>query len=348
MERGLQEILSEHTMPAASALVREEDGALRCLACANACLIREGQNGLCRVRRNVAGELRVPHGYVAGLNADPIEKKPFYHVLPGAEALSFGMLGCNLHCNFCQNWISSQALRDDRAGTPPQLVSAQDLVRMARTHPTPLMVSTYNEPLITSDWAVEIFSLANEAGIRCGYVSNGNATAEVLEFIRPYVDFINVDLKAFDDDAYRELGCPLDNVLDTIVRLNAMDFWVEVVTLVVPGFNDSADSLKGMAEFIAGVSPYIPWHVTAFHPDYRMKHQRRTSADDLNRALAAGREAGLHFVYAGNMAMGDNENTYCPECGACLVRRRGFHTNENRMKGAACPDCGAAAPGIWR
>lgn len=348
MERGLADILSQHTMHAAAELVRQEDGAVRCLACGHRCRIPEGQSGICRVRQNVGGTLSVPYGYVAGLNADPIEKKPFYHVLPGAEALSFGMLGCNLHCGFCQNWISSQAFKDGRAGTPPRLVEAEDLVRMARTHPAPLMVSTYNEPLITSDWAVEVFARAKEAGIRCGYVSNGNATPEVLEFIRPYVEFMNVDLKAFDDGAYRTLGCPLDNVLDTIRRLHEMDFWTEVVTLIVPGFNDDARSLEGIAEFIAGISPRIPWHVTAFHPDYRMTHQRRTRADDLNRAIAAGRAAGLQFIYAGNMALGGKENTYCPGCGECVVTRRGFHTLENRLRQGACPGCGESLPGIWR
>lgn len=347
---NLGEFLYSHTMPAAEALVRhEEEGVIRCLACGNRCRIAEGETGICRMRINRNGELRVPSGYVAGLQVDPIEKKPFFHAYPGRNALSFGMVGCNLHCSFCQNWVSSQTLKDDQAGTLPQTVSADRMVEFAVEQGAPVVVSTYNEPLITADWAAAVFEKAKTKGLVCGFVSNGNATPEVLKFIRPFVDLYKVDLKTFDETSYRSLGCDIRNVLDTIRTLKEMGFWVEVVTLVVPGFNDSVKELSDIASFIASVSPDIPWHVTAFHPDYRELNRRRTTPEDLERAYCAGKEAGLRFVYSGNLPgqTGDRENTSCPSCQATLIRRHGFYVLENRMKGGACPNCHAPIPGVW-
>lgn len=350
-EVSLNELLRENTRIAAPELVvkeEKEEKALRCLACGHRCFIRNGRAGICRVRYNEDGELHVPGGYVAGLQVDPIEKKPFFHAFPGRDALSFGMLGCDFHCGYCQNWVSSQALRDERSVVLPNMVDEHGLVEHALRNEAPVVVSTYNEPLITADWAVKVFEPAREKGLVCGFVSNGNATPEVLEYIRPYVDLYKVDLKSFNDKNYRKLGGVLDNVLDTIKRLKDMGFWVELVTLVVPGFNDSPQELKDMAEFIAGVSPDIPWHVTAYHPDYKMENER-TTPRELDRAYMAGKDAGLNFVYAGNMpgAVGDRENTYCSGCGGLLIRRNGFYIVENRMKGAACPDCSHETPGVW-
>lgn len=346
----LKQMLEENTMSSAPELVRKEnDGVLRCLACGHRCRVADGKAGVCRVRFNRGGELRVPAGYVAGLQIDPIEKKPFYHAYPGRDALSFGMLGCDLHCSYCQNWVTSQALRDDSAVAPPRQVSPQRLVELALEERVPVVVSTYNEPLITADWAVEIFKLARAEGLVCGFVSNGNATPEVLEFIRPYVDLYKVDLKSFNDRNYRKLGCTLANVLESIERLKAMGFWVEIVTLVVPGFNDSDEELSGIARFLAGVSPEIPWHVTAFHPDYKMTDPPRTPTETLIRAHDVGKAAGLKFVYAGNLpgGVGDRENTYCPNCDELLIRRYGFYVKENRMDAGRCPKCQAQVPGIW-
>jgi pyruvate formate lyase activating enzyme len=286
---------------------------------------------------------------VAGVQVDPIEKKPFYHAYPARDAVSFGMLGCDFHCGYCQNWVTSQALRNEAAVARPNFVSPERLVQVAVEQKVPVMVSTYNEPLITADWAVEIFKLAKAEGITCGFVSNGNATPEVLEFIRPYVDLYKVDLKAFNDRSYRELGGILENVLDTIKRLKRMDFWVEIVTLVVPGFNDGAGELTSIAEFIADVSTDIPWHITAFRPDYKMTDPPRTPTDTLIRAYDIGKAAGLSFVYPGNChgQVGNRENTYCPSCARWLIRRRGFVVEENRMKGSACPFCQTPIPGVW-
>jgi pyruvate formate lyase activating enzyme len=250
---------------------RLPDQRVRCYACGHSCLIPEGRDGVCKVRFNRGGTLFVPSGYVAtSLQVDPIEKKPFFHVMPGARTLSFGMLGCDYHCSYCQNWITSQAIRDPGAVAAPARVSAEEIVRAALAHQAPIITSTYNEPLITSEWAVSVFKLAKARGLKTAYVSNGNATPEVLDYLRPWLDLYKVDLKGFDDKSYRKLGGKLETVLNTIRLLVEKGFWVEVVTLLVPGFNDSDGELRGLARFLAGVSRDIPWHVTAFHPDYKM------------------------------------------------------------------------------
>jgi len=346
----LKELLHENTIRGAAELtIHEPNGAVTCLACGHRCRIPPGRSGVCRVRFNADGELRAPGGYVAGVQVDPIEKKPFYHAYPGRDALSFGMLGCDLHCSYCQNWVTSQSLRDDAAVARPNLCSAEQLVEMAVSRRVPVLVSTYNEPLITADWAVEIFKLARSQGIVCGFISNGNGTPEVLEFIRPYVDLYKVDLKSFNDRSYRKLGGVLQNVLDTIDRLVQMKFWVEIVTLIIPGFNDGDEELKQIARFLAGVSIDIPWHVTAFHPDYKMTDPPRTPAATLIRAYDIGKAAGLRYVYPGNLpgAFGERENTLCPSCDVTLIRRRGFLVTENRMTGDHCPRCSTWIPGVW-
>ncbi|HSQ39353.1 MAG TPA: AmmeMemoRadiSam system radical SAM enzyme, partial [Anaerolineales bacterium] len=298
---------------------QEAGGAVRCFACGHRCLIRPGRRGICQVRFNEGGKLRVPFGYVAALQADPIEKKPFSHVLPGATALTFGMLGCDFHCGFCQNWYTSQAMRDPNSDSAIGLarrISPKQMIEAARRTLSSVVVSSYNEPLITSEWAVAIFKEAKSAGLKCAYVSNGNNTPEVMEYLRPYLDAYKVDLKSMNDKNYRKLGGVLQNTLDGIKRARELGLWVEVVTLVIPGFNDSNEELWEAARFIAGVSPDIPWHVTAFHKDYHMTSPDNTSPQTLVRAAEIGREAGLRYVYAGNLPgyVGEYESTHCPKC----------------------------------
>ena len=322
-----------------------------CYACGHRCKIPPGKPGICRVRENREGVLFVPIGYVGALQLDPVEKKPFFHALPGANALSFGMLGCDYHCGYCQNWLTSQAMRDPQASSPPMDVSAEELVDLALQNGARIVTSTYNEPLITSEWAVEVFRIARARGLVTSYVSNGNATEGVLRFIKPWVDLYKVDLKGFDDAHYRKLGGVLSVVLEAIERLVAMKFWVEVVTLIIPGWNDSEDEIRGIAKFLSGVSRDIPWHVTAFHDDYKMRDRGRTAARTLIRAAEIGKEEGLRFVYGGNLPglVGDLENTRCPGCGALLIERYGFEILANRIgEKGACPDCGLAIPGVWR
>ena len=329
------------------------DGALRCLACGHRCLIRDGRRGICQVRFNRGGELRVPWGYVAALNADPVEKKPFYHILPGAIALTFGMLGCDFHCGYCQNWLSSQALRDpasDESAYFVRRISPEQIVEVARRSGAEVIASSYNEPLITSEWAVAVFKLAIQAGMRCVYVSNGNGTPEVLEYLRPYLSGMKIDLKSMQDKNYRQLGGVLKNVLDTIQRVKEMGLWLEVVTLVVPAFNDSNDELWDTARFLSSVSPDIPWHVTAFHSDYKMSDTANTPAQTLLRAAEIGREAGLRYVYAGNLPgrVDEYEDTFCPKCNSPLVRRSGYFIRQNHITPqGTCPQCGTKIAGVW-
>ncbi len=323
---------------------------VHCYACGHDCKIPDGAAGVCKVRFNRAGRLMVPWGYVGGVQCDPIEKKPFFHAYPGALAYSFGMLGCDLHCSYCQNWVTSQALRDPDAVAPPIETSPRTIVGDAVRLGARVLVSTYNEPLITSEWAVAIFKEAKDAGLTTAFVSNGNGTPRVLEYLRPWVDLYKVDLKSFDDRHYRQLGGRIQPILDTIRRLHAMDIWLEIVTLLIPGFNDSDDELARLTEFLAAVSADIPWHVTAFHKDYRMTDPSDTTPEMLMRAADIGRRAGLRFIYAGNLPgqVGALEDTMCPACGVTLVERFGYHIRNYRLTPQGeCPRCGTRVPGRW-
>jgi pyruvate formate lyase activating enzyme len=327
-----------------------ERNRIRCFACGHCCPIAEGQAGVCKVRFNQGGRLYVPWGYVGGVQCDPIEKKPFFHAYPGALAYSFGMLGCDLHCSYCQNWVTSQALRDPQAVSPPLEASPELLVQDALRQGAKVLVSTYNEPLITAEWAVAILKEARAAGLKTAFVSNGNGTPQVLEYLRPWIDFYKVDLKSFDDQHYRQLGGRIGPILDTIRSLHAMGIWVEIVTLMIPGFNDSDDELRRLSEFLASVSLDIPWHVTAFHKDYKMSDPADTKPEDLMRAADIGKAAGLRYIYAGNLpgAVGDLEDTHCHNCGHTLIRRYGYFIEEYRITpDGHCPTCQAAIPGHW-
>lgn len=254
-----------------------------------------------------------------------------------------------LVCN-CQNWLTSQALRHDAAGVRPTRVSAAQLIGLAQQAGAKAMVSSYNEPLITTEWAVEVFQQARAHDLICGFVSNGNATAEALDYLRPWAQCYKIDLKTMQDRNYRQLGAVLQHILDGIRMVHERGFWLEIVTLLVPGFNDAEAELRDLAGFIAAVSPDIPWHVTAFHPDYQMTGQRATTARDLLRAAVIGKEAGLHFVYAGNLPgqIGDFAHTFCPGCGQVLIERTGFQIRSYRLTPAGtCPACAAVIPGIW-
>jgi pyruvate formate lyase activating enzyme len=250
----------------------------------------------------------------------------------------------------CQNWVTSQALRDPSAVAAPQEITPRELVRLAFEHQARIVTSTYNEPLITSEWAVAVFREAQKAGLVCSYVSNGNGTPEVLDYIKPWVSLYKVDLKSFRDRHYRELGGTLERVLWTIRALHENGFWVEIVTLLIPGFNDSDEELTDIARFLVSVSPDIPWHVTAFHKDYKMTGPDNTSVATLLRAAEIGTREGLRFVYAGNLPgqVGKWENTRCPGCGELLIERHGFRVLRNRVADGHCPRCARAIPGFWK
>jgi len=480
------------------------ENEVRCYACAHRCLIKDGLRGICKVRYNRGGNLMVPRGYVGALQCDPIEKKPFFHAFPGTDALTFGMLGCDLHCSYCftgdarvatnsgmqkfadlwvqsiplskadpqqreppegltatggdgrqhrvlqifrhdyegevvrlaprllkpfeatpdhpvlattapgrnepnfvragqlttrhflcapfggeldylavdevrrrqyrgpvfnletdgphtylannavvhncQNWVTSQALRDPGALTEPMDITPRQLVDIASAQRASVVATSYNEPLITSEWAVEVFKEARPRGFSTAYISNGNATEEVLEFIRPYTDLYKIDLKSFRDKNYRSLGGKLENILNGIRMVHQMGFWLEIVTLIIPGFNDGDEELGDIARFLAGLSPSIPWHVTAFHKDYKMQDPDNTTPQTLLRAARIGEAAGLEYIYAGNLPgrVKPYEDTRCPRCKSTLIRRIGYRILEDRLTGVGrCFKCGQGIPGVW-
>jgi pyruvate formate lyase activating enzyme len=347
----LRTILDSQVREADPRLVeRLENHRLRCFSCGHCCPIPEGQAGVCKVRFNRGGKLYVPWGYTAGTQCDPVEKKPFFHAHPGALAYSFGMMGCDLHCSYCQNWVTSQALRDPSAVSSPQHASPEALVQDALSQGAKILVSTYNEPLITSEWAVAVFKQAKAAGLITGFVSNGNGTPQVLEYLRPWLDLYKVDLKSFDDRHYHELGGRIGPILDSIRRIHSMGLWLEIVTLLIPGFNDSEDELRRLTEFLAAISPDIPWHVTAFHSDYKMTDPRNTTPEDLLRAVEIGRQSGLRHIYAGNLPgmVGECEDTRCSHCKATLIERYGYFIKDYRLTPEGrCPECSTSIPGRW-
>jgi len=347
----LRDILDQRVREADPSLVEPlGNNRVRCFSCGHCCPISDGQAGVCKVRFNRGGRLYVPWGYTAGMQCDPVEKKPFFHAYPGALAYSFGMLGCDLHCGYCQNWVTSQVLRDPRAVSPPLEVSPEAMVRDALEQGAKILVSTYNEPLITSEWAVAVFKEARGAGLFTAFVSNGNGTPQVLEFLRPWIDLYKVDLKSFDDRHYHELGGRIGPILESIRRIHSLGMWLEIVTLLIPNFNDDADELRRLTEFIASVSPDIPWHVTAFHADYKMGEERDTTVEDLLRAVDIGRNTGLRYIYAGNLpgAVAEWEDTRCPQCGNTLIARYGYHIQDYRLTPeGGCLSCGNKIPGRW-
>jgi pyruvate formate lyase activating enzyme len=334
----------------AGTLWHAEGDRVRCVACGHRCLIGDGRRGICKVRFNQGGELRVPFGYVAGVQCDPVEKKPFFHVHPGCDALTFGMMGCDFHCSYCQNWVTSQALRDEASLAPVRSVTADQLVRAAGQHGARLVVSSYNEPLITAEWSVSVFQKATTEGFLCAFVSNGNATPEALEFVRPWIAAYKIDLKSFNDQRYRTLGGTLEHVTNAVRMVYQRGIWLEVLTLVVPGFNDDESELRALARFIVSIDRNIPWHVTAFHKDYKMTEANDTTGRDLIRAAEIGAAEGLNFVYAGNLPgrVGEWENTRCPNCRKTLIERYGYLVRAYRITGEGnCPFCRAAVPGVW-
>lgn len=326
---------------------KQAGGKTRCLACAHRCVAAPGGSGRCGVRFNDNGALMAPWGYVSGVAADPIEKKPFFHALPGSRTLSFGMVGCNFKCDFCQNWNISDA----RSGSlNPEETTPEDLAREACARGLKTMVSTYNEPLITAEWAAGVFSAAKAAGLRTAFVSNGYATPEAVAFLRPVLDFWKVDLKSFNAEKYRAVcGGELPKFKAGIEAIKASGVWLEAVTLLIPGFNDSDAEIGEMAAYLAGLSRDIPWHLTAFHPDHRMAATPPTPPATLLRARELAMKKGLRYVYCGNIPGEGSgfEDTSCPACAIKVVERAGFSVKSNRLDAEGRCPCGEKIPGVW-
>jgi len=300
------------------------------------------------VRENRGGALySLVYGRIVSQALDPIEKKPLFHFLPGTPALSIATVGCNFRCHFCQNWEISQYPREHGGAVLGERVTPEGLVAQAKSAGAPIIAYTYTEPTVFFELAYDTARLAAREGIRNVFVSNGYLTEEAAREIAPYLHGINIDLKSFSNEFYRRhCGATLQPVLDTIERMVGLGVWVEVTTLVIPGWNDSSQELAWLAEFLRGVSPDIPWHISRFIPAYRATDQPPTPVSTLRRAQRIGLEAGLKYVYLGNVP-GEGEDTHCPSCGETVIRRHGFYILQNRLQEGHCPSCGAEVPGIW-
>lgn len=351
---------------------KKGDDLVQCTACQRRCMIANGFSGKCGVRINHNGDLYLRvYGKAVSACVDPIEKKPFFHFLPGSRVFSIGTIGCNFQCIFCQNWDISQVsaiMREKHKSRDEaevmigeiceegQSLSPREIVDYCLENKIEVIAYTYNEPTIFVEYAADVAALARKHGIRNVFVTNGYESEECLLFMQDWCDAMNIDIKSFSEEFYKEVcgGVRLKGVLDTVRRAFDLGIWVECTTLVVPDLNDGNEELRGIAEFIAGISVDIPWHVSAFHPDYKMGDHDSTPASTLERAVSVGQEAGLKYVYTGNIPGMADESTKCFSCKTVLVERVGMECLGNRVQGSKdgktgeCPKCGAKLKGIWK
>jgi len=327
------------------------DDTVECLACSHHCKIQPGKTGICGIRKNLDGKLKLlVYGKAAALNVDPIEKKPLFHFHPGTPILSFGTVGCNFHCEFCQNWDLSQFHKTndttaiENAGRD---LMPQDAIDYCLEHEIPSIAFTYNEPAIFFEYAYDTAKLAKEHGINIVYVSNGFENRKALEKIKPYLDAINTDLKAFNPEFYLKIcGGRIEPVRENIKWIWENGIWQEITTLVVTNKNDSTEELKQIADFLVNISPDMPWHISRYHPAYLMS-EPPTSEEKLLEAYEIGKKAGLKYVYVGNIPIEGKEDTYCPKCDAVLIKRSGFDA-KNHLKGDTCPQCNTVICGKFK
>jgi len=323
----------------------KENGKIVCNLCRHNCKLKEGQVGICGVNQNANGKLKtLVYGHPIALHVDPVEKKPLYHFLPGSQVLSFGTVGCNFKCPFCQNWDISQSKEINENID----VSPAQMVQLAIEQGADSIAYTYNEPTIFYPYAKDIGVLAKEKGLKNIFVSNGFESAEMVDDMAGWVDGANIDLKSWDDTYYKKvLKGGLEEVKDTLRRMVRNGIWVEVTTLLIEGDNDSDRDLQEMASFIADeLGTYVPWHLSAFHPDYKMKDHDATHLETLLRAKRIGEEAGLKYIYLGNVPV--ESPTLCPGCHEKVIARRGYGYIRNHLIEGKCPHCGEYIEGVWR
>jgi pyruvate formate lyase activating enzyme len=330
-------------------LQTREGELLRCTACAHRCVLSDGRAGACGVREGRDGDVFVPFGYIARRYVRAVETNTVYHVEPGSKSLTFGMYGCDLRCPYCHNWRLSQALREDVAGEAPIPMTAEALADEAVAAGCRVMCAAYNEPMIAAEWVRAVFEQAKARGLRTMVVSDGNTTPEALAYLRPVTDVFRVDLKGFLPEHYKALGGRLDPVLEAIAEARRLGYWVEVVTLVVPGFNDDAGGLRGLAKKLVAIDPALPWHLNAFQPRYKMKDRPAMHPEMLVSVAGSAYARGLKFVYLGNVThtFQELEHTRCPRCHTTLIERNNFTTTTNHLVGDACPGCGERIPGLF-
>lgn len=325
------------------------DQRVRCRLCCHECVIGNGKRGICGVRENRDGVLEtLVYGQLIAANDDPIEKKPMFHLMPGSRSFSIAAVGCNLKCNFCQNADIAQMPSDRNGMVAGEAFTPQQVVAAAQQRGCASIAYTYTEPTVFFEFACDTARLAHRQGIRNVFVTNGFMSTAALERVKPWLDAANVDLKAFSDDFYKQqCGARLEPVKETLRQMKKLGIWVEVTTLIIPGLNDDPSLLAQMAAFIVDkLGTETPWHVSRFHPTYRMTDRRATPVETLIRARETGIAAGLKYVYTGNIPGMGGENTTCPGCGETVVTRSGFHITDYRIKAGHCRGCGRAIDGI--
>jgi pyruvate formate lyase activating enzyme len=326
-----------------------EGKRVHCRLCSFHCRIAEGKLGHCSVRKNVDGKLySLNYGKVVAGNPDPIEKKPLFHFLPGSRSFSIAAVGCNFRCEFCQNWqISQVALETGRIEGEP--LTPDQIVEAAIRTGCQSVAYTYTEPTIFMELAEECARAAKEQRLANVFVSNGYMTREAIDFAVDWLDGINIDLKAFNDDYYRSLcGARLQPVLDCITYVaQHTRIWMEITTLILPGQNDSEEEIKKLASFlVTEAGPDVPWHISRFYPQYKYTESEATPLETLRRAEEIGKAAGLHYVYLGNVPGEKSENTYCHNCGRMVIERMGYRIIANRIENSKCPHCGTEIAGF--
>ncbi|MDX1708648.1 MAG: AmmeMemoRadiSam system radical SAM enzyme [Desulfobacterales bacterium] len=328
-----------------------EDRKVRCNLCSHRCVIKDGRRGLCGVRENQAGKLQtLVYGKLIAQHVDPIEKKPLFHFLPGTLSYSIATVGCNLRCRFCQNADIAQMPNDHKGKIVGNAVTAEQVVEDAAASGCHSIAYTYTEPTVFFEFAYDTAKMAHARGIRNVFVTNGYMTAEAIDMIKPYLDAANVDLKSFSDDYYKDVcGARLGHVKDTLRRLKTADVFIEVTTLVVTGLNDDIAELQQLAEFIArDLGTDTPWHISRFHPTYKLTDRPATPVQTLVRAREIGFQTGLKYVYTGNVPGDEGENTFCPGCGERVIERWGFQVGAMRITDGDCAVCGKKIEGVWR
>jgi len=328
-----------------------EDNKVKCNLCSHRCLIKDGGRGICGVRQNAGGSLQtLVYGKLIARHIDPIEKKPLFHFLPGTLSYSIATVGCNFRCQFCQNADIAQMPADHNGRIVGETCSPSSVVAAAEYGGCQSISYTYTEPTVFFEFAYETAKLAADKGLRNVFVTNGYMTAEALEMIHPYLNAANVDLKAFNAKYYKEIcGARLKHVQATLKLMKSLGIFVEVTTLIVPDLNDDPAELKDLAEFIAqDLGPATPWHISRFHPTYKLTGSHPTPVKTLTAAREIGLKAGLRYVYTGNVPGNAAENTFCYSCGETAIERRGFQVGKLRIEGGQCIKCGAKIDGIWQ
>lgn len=327
-------------------------GKILCEACAQACTLHEGEYGICDVRKVEGGELRLlVYGLAAAVNIDPIEKKPMFHFIPKSRAFSMGTVGCNFSCKFCQNYDISQYPQEHHHEIRGQEYSPQKIVELALYNGCHSIAYTYNEPIVFFEYTYDTAKLAHAKGLKNIYVTSGYETKKSIDFLAPFLDGMNIDIKSFSDTFYKEIcGARLKPVLEAVKYAHEKGIWIEITTLLIEGKNDSNEEIRNIAKFIASVDTSMPWHLSAFHPMYKMLDVGRTSSQTLHRAYKIAQEEGLKYVYVGNIDDAGYESTYCPSCKEKVIERSGnigqFVVNYLDRNGS-CPNCGYQIEGVW-